>query len=73
MHKEFAPAVLTAEELGKQIKREVYDYDFKMNLEKTLRNEGKAIPTPNKEEELQKEIDELNEQAKKQFEENNPE
>lgn len=73
MHKEFAPAVLTAEELGKQIKREVYDYDFKMNLEKTLINEGKTIPTPNKEEELQKEIDELNEQAKKQFEENNPE
>ena len=73
MHKEFAPAVLTAEELGKQIKREVYDYDFKMNLEKTLRNEGKTIPTPNKEEELQKEIDELNEEAKKQFEQNNPE
>ena len=73
MHKEFAPAVLTPDEAAEKMKRETYDFPFKMKLESTLKEKGQAIPIPTKEEELEKEIYELNEQAKKQFEENNPE
>jgi len=73
-HKEFAPAELTPSQLGAQIKREVYDEKFKMGLEKVVRAKGKEIPSPTKEEELQKEIDEQNEQIRKmRDEQENPE
>jgi hypothetical protein len=64
-HKEFAPAELTPEKLGAQIKREVYDEKFKMGLEKVTRAKGKEIPSPTKEEELQRQIDEQNEELRK--------
>jgi hypothetical protein len=61
-HKEFAPAELTPEQLGAQIKREVYDEKFKiLGLEKA----AKAIPPPTKEEELQRQIDEQNQEIRK--------
>jgi hypothetical protein len=73
MHKEFAPAVLTPDEAGEKIKRKIYDFPFKMKLESTLKEKGNAIPTPTEEEKLQQEVDKLNEEAKKQLEENYPE
>jgi hypothetical protein len=65
-HKEFAPAELTPEQLGTQIKREVYDEKFKiLGLEKTARQKEKEIPSPTKEEELQRQIDEQSQEIRK--------
>jgi len=69
-NKQFATAELTSDQMGEQIKREIYDDIFKMNIEKTIRDKNKAMPTPTKEEELKKENEELRKQSE---EEENPE